>query len=672
MSSFSENQPPSSSQFLPPQSAQIHRSFFGGLSSDVGPLSSSQPEPARRSIFGGPRQDDASESEDVLGSLKPETLAFDQQDDFDRLMREQPLEAGYGSDGESYEDSDDDKRRLKSVHGAPQSSASVSSTPMTYVIDRGLDLPPGVERPNRWTGNPSTYRRILAQDRGAYDGLVEARARDLAAHLYNCFAIRNQGKRSTQGILGTEDDDGQEKFNIPKHWGAWPLSASRVPRPDEYTQRILDDPETLRAPPDLRPSAELEETIIACMMRDAKETFREQDLDDDSANTNRPGRTEIPETLTDDEDKKEAAAINETSRLRPVIQADDDKTRRQLRPLARNVISQLERVLSGMHRSMHGRIQHYDFSDESASDIDDDTSRSLSPQKPRGRSRSRGRKTFRSSRQTQRKGTSSGRSRNGQSSTGPETEDEPMRNVSDSRERSRSSHADETNDAKPEGAPAKAQRKLALRDWSDVMGIASMMGLPSAVVMRASNRCADLFGQDMTFRVFREGRVEKTAGQRDSSYEYEYFESESEDVEREPTPPTERKRKRRSRERSVSQAKRSRERPAPTPTPGPSSSAAAGPAAVAGPSEAGGNLRSSPPTQREPTPRHRGRGKARDKADLVCPLRLCPRHTQGFSRVWNLNLHMKRVHPGYTSKEERQRSRSQSVPRPAPQVIDID
>lgn len=199
------------------------------------------------------------------------------------------------------------------------------------------------------------------------------------------------------------------------------------------------------------------------------------------------------------------------------------------------------------------------------------------------------------------------------------------------------------------------------------MGLASMMGLPSAAVMRASNRCADLFGQDMTFRVFHEGRIEQANRLPDSTYEYAYFESESEESEREPTPATERKRKRRSRERSASQAKRSRSRPAPTPTPGGPSTTAM-PTAAAGPSDAR-NRRSSPQRQREPTPRGRGRGMKRDKADLVCPLRLCPRHTEGFSRTWNLNLHMKRVHPGYTPKE-RQRSRSQSVP--APEVIDID
>lgn len=593
------------------------------------------------------------------------TSEADDEDELHMIMRERPLEPEYGSDGESYQGSDDDEPAPKTVAGdqgrprkKSQSPAKNTPMPIAYVVDRGLDLPPGVERPNRWTGNATTYRRITAQDRGAYEGMVEARARDLAAHLYNSYVIRAQSKGASLGFLGAEDNEGQEKFTVPKRWGAWPLSASRVPRPDETVRRILDDPETIRAPPDPRPSAELEESIIACMMRDAKETFKSQEGDFEEERSARPRRAETAEPVTDDEDQKLAATTNEASRLRPVLRADDDKTRHQLRPLARNVISQLERVLTGLHHSTHGRGQDVDSSGDSFSDTDADVRRSRSPAKGRGRSQSRGRKRAR------RNTTSRGRSRSAHSSTGPETEDEAMRDASQSRGRSRV-----TDDGTHEPT-TKSSGRLALRDWSEVMGIASMIGLPQAAVMRASNRCADLFGQDMTFRVFREGHMERGARLPDSTYEYHYVESESEDSDL-PTPPPVRTRKRkgRSRERSPSQSKRSRSRPAPTPTPAmPSSSNAAAATSVSGPSHSG-HERLSPQKQRDPAQRRKGRGEHR-KADLVCPLRLCPRHTDGFSRVWNLNLHMKRVHPGY-NPQERERSRSRSASRPGPEVIEI-
>lgn len=496
--------------------------------------------------------------------------------------------------------------------------------------------------------------------------MITARARDLAAHLYNTYVIRSQNKPSPSlASLGAEENDGSENFAVPKRWGAWPLSASRVPRPDETARRILGDPDTLRAPPDPRPSAELEESIIACMMKDAKKTFRARDLDDDDATSSHPRRPEISEIVMDDEDKKEAGAMNETSRIRPVLRADDDKTRRQLRPLARNVISQLDRVLTGLHHSTYGRPGDGDLNGESVSDTDDNISRS--PRKEGDRSHSRGRR--RSRLQSRRKSTSGGRSRSEHSSTGPETEDKTTSDVSQSRGRPRTSrtHDDEIN------SPAKYRKKLAPRDWSEVMGLASMMGLPPSAVMRASNRCADLFGQDMAFRTFREGRIEKGARLPDSTYEYRYVESESAESEREPTPPPGRKRKARSGERSPSQGRRSRSRITPTPRPVvPSSADAAAVVSAPGPSESTTHERASSQTQREPAQRLKGKGEHR-KADLVCPLRLCPRHTKGFSRVWNLNLHMKRVHPGYNPQErERSRSRSQSVPGPVTEVIEIE
>lgn len=677
MSSYSEQQPPSSSQFVPPQSAQPIRSLFGAPSSDAAPLSSSQPEPARRSIFGAPsQQDDAPESASGSGpgDWGPLEVEGDEVDDFDMIMRERPLQADYDDGSESYDDSETDDPLPEPVTGEEvklrrksQSPVRPVAAPTTYVLDRGLDLPPGVERPNRWTGNATTYRRITAPDRGAFDGMVTARARDLAAHLYNTFVIRSQ-KKPSQSLdsLGAEENDGPERLAVPKRWVAWPLSASRVPRPDETARRILDDPDTLRAPPELRPSAELEESIIAYMMKDAKETFRARDTADHDVTSGHPRKPEISDIATDDEDKAGAGAINETSRIPPVFQADDDKTRRQLRPLARNVISQLSRVLTGLHHSTYGRSGDDDLNGEPVSDTDDNVSRS--PRKEGNRSRSRGRR--RSRLRSRRESTSGGRSRSEHSSTGPETEEETMGDESQSRGRPRASRAhDDEFDSSDQ-----CRKRLVLRDWSEIMGLASMVGLPASAVMRASNRCAGLFGQDMTFRTFREGRIEKAARLPDSTYEYRYIESESAESEREPTPPPRRKRKARPGERSPSQGRRSRSRITPTPRPADPSPAdeAVVVSAAPGPGESTTHENTSPPAQREPAQRPKGKGEHR-KADLVCPLRLCPRHTKGFSRVWNLNLHMKRVHPGYNPQEgERSRSRSQSVPGQGAGIVKIE
>jgi hypothetical protein len=65
----------------------------------------------------------------------------------------------------------------------------------------------------------------------------------------------------------------------------------------------------------------------------------------------------------------------------------------------------------------------------------------------------------------------------------------------------------------------------------------------------------------------------------------------------------------------------------------------------------------------------KGKGNHR-KTDIICPIKRCSRHRNGFSRTWNLNLHMKRVHPGYTPGD-RERSRSQSTPGGV-DLIEID
>ena len=161
--------PPSTSQFVPPQSAQPYRSIFGGPSSDATPLPSSQPELPRRSIFGGP-------SSSHVGPKSEPMNQGPEYDEFEALLRERPLEADYNSEGESFQGSIDgeDGLGLESEPDWPQKprSRTVSNSPgitvrpppsssTTYVLDRGLDLQPGVTRPNRWDGASSTYRRLI-------------------------------------------------------------------------------------------------------------------------------------------------------------------------------------------------------------------------------------------------------------------------------------------------------------------------------------------------------------------------------------------------------------------------------------------------------------------------------------------------------------------------------
>jgi hypothetical protein len=59
------------------------------------------------------------------------------------------------------------------------------------------------ERPNRWTGPPSTWQQLNSAEIDTITALNEIRNRDLSVHLYNAFALRHRhDKGKTQGVHG--------------------------------------------------------------------------------------------------------------------------------------------------------------------------------------------------------------------------------------------------------------------------------------------------------------------------------------------------------------------------------------------------------------------------------------------------------------------------------------
>lgn len=526
------------------------------------------------------------------------------------------LTADYSSDGDSFPGSDEDDDELGSNSDdhdtgkskQPQKDPVHGRQARKFVLDRGKDLPSGSTRPNRWVGSRSTYKRVTANDRGAADSIIRNRARDLASHLYNAYAIR---KRT----------DKQTPLNI-RRWVAWPMPAEKVPRVGEFIHNQLGDPETWRMAPDARLSAELEESIMAVMTRTGKERFqaREWDLTEMKKSMDYDGKMD-----SDPEDDDEIP-------LRPVVLADDDQARQHLRPLSRQVISRLDRVLAGLHQSMKGKIGD-ESSSESSSDADSVVSQASKSARSTSRSRSRGRKRVRRNvHPEQAPGT-----RSQHLASKNEAQDESMPETSRSRGRSRSPNKE--NQTRP-----PVIRKHHLRDWSEVMGVASMIGLPSAAVMRASQRCSDLFGEDMTFRTFHEGRIKAQAA-RNTRYEYTdytYTESEGEieeTVPSSPPPPNQQLQP----PKPKSRAGRPRSRLPSAAAPEPLSA------------EFVSDEEMEVTTPSVPSQAAKGKGLHR-KLDLVCPMKKCPRHTNGFSRRWNLNLHMKRVHPSYRAPEPSSRA----------------
>lgn len=574
MSSIADDQ--FSDPLNPPQSAQPFQSLFGGPASQDVDL-----EPYPESDHGAGTQED--------------------QDDLDVVMGDIPTMDDNQSDA-TYHASDEDDSDPRNEANAPPKKRK-----RPLVVARSISPPSSPEeRPNRFRGPESTWRRLTAEERQNAQALETIRARDLGAHLYNSYALRVRARERGR-MAGKEDKrvDVTEAFAPPKGWAAWPMSADKVPRADERFKREEDAAWTLRIPSDPRPSADLEESIIAMMLKTAKERFGSREWD-------RKRTVYQPRTSTtfrvDTNDESTAyegsdGGYVDDEELRPVVQADDDKSRQQLRPLSRNVLTQFDQLLMGLHHAQTGGARG---GDSSASEMQSDTE-SLTSSRPSPRkinreetegSQTRGRKTSRRSSQHEKP-----RSRS------------KMLHTSQSRGRSLGRGYGRST--------SRLRGGRGLRDWSEVLGVAAMTGWSSAVVMRAAKRCSALFGEDMAFQKFNEGAVKPVEEDNPENVQYMESESESEhEPEPEPqsprSPPISRQSSKNPRSRASSIRHESTSRPA--------SPVAADNAA------------------------RKGKGQHR-KQDLVCPFKSCPRHVDGFSRTWNLNLHMKRVHPGYRPKK---------------------
>ncbi|CDM26674.1 hypothetical protein DTO013E5_9628 [Penicillium roqueforti] len=618
---------------IPPQSAQPHRSLFGGPSSDV-LQPSSQLEPPRSSLFGGgPIEQDAPLEPFSEADLMDEELDQN-ENEIDVIMQEQPLALQNDSDDESQ----GNNRGRSRIHSKRAQESPLD--PIYYVVDRGLDLPPGVERPNLFDGHATSWRNYNADDIGAYNAIVTNRTRDLAAHLYNAHVVRKRAQDTARENPGVD----KVPLRVNKRWAAWPVHAATVPRANEIIQRVMDASDNFQMQPDPRPSAGLEECITAFILKTSKETFQAREWDSEeikhnSRNKMNDGKELMEDELGKNEENEEARVDVRT--LRPTVLLDDDTAIRQLRPLVRNVISQVDRLLYGLHCAMKGRKFEEESGEEQWSDSDGDHQTRHS-RKLRSRSRSRGR---RSARQESQKRNISRPSNSAHISTRPETKDENLPNVSHTRAQSRGFSTGHESSHHING-------RLKLRDWSEVMGLASMIGLPSSAVMRASKRCADLFGEDMEFRIMPEGRVRKRK-KVDAREEYAYTESASDSdskplsVQPIPRPvgqPT-RKRKTDPGLGPKAQAKipgQRRSKSHMTPAIVPSSSPAPEEPTESREAIAENTRRAIAQGSRTVKPGV-GKGPHR-KLDIVCHFRSCNRHTNGFSRKWNLNQHLKKAH----------------------------
>lgn len=593
---------------------------------------SSPPEPAQpfQSLFGGEPSNQDVDLEPYPESLGGAGAARNEQDDLDVIMGNIPMMEDNQSDA-TYHASDEDESKPERNHGKGDTDGRVKKRKRPAAVGsmstrkrEEADSPPSspVYRPNRFRGHESTWRKLTLEERQNAQALETIRAGDLAAHLYNAYALRVRvGERGMKIAEGDKKLNKSDAFAPPRRWTAWPMLADEVPRPDERLRREEYDAWSLRMPSDPRPSADMEENFMAIMMKAAKERIGARDWESKRSNSVPRKRGEsrfepYDDSTGNEEDWNSDDELTDGADLLPVVQADDDKSKQQLRPIARNILTQFDKLLIGLHHSQKGDVADDSSVRERQSDTESVAS-SMSPVK-------------KDARDEVERNQSRGRKRNRVSSRSSKSIGDRLRSAPKSIREDSShggsqhvSHARGRSVGLGNGRPTSRLRE-GLRDWSEVVGIAAMVGCPSAAVMRAAKRCSALLGEDMEFQSFNEGLVGKVE-QENGANAVQYIENEPE-LEVSPTPPPQ-PRPGRSRSRASSVKRESTSRPA-SPT-------------IENDTEA-----SLP----------KGKGQHR-KLDLVCPVKKCPRHTNGFTRTWNLNLHMKRMHPGY-----RERSTSARAP----------
>jgi hypothetical protein len=331
--------------------------------------------------------------------------------------------------------------------------------------------PPLPSRPNKFHGPASTWRNWTVPERELASSLDQLTAKDLGAYLYNAFKLkrRKEGRDERRHSQISEDKDeaaDRDAWKPPKVWTAWPLPPELVPREEEETHWEKRAP--LPAPYIGRPKMPgdaLRELTVAQVLRKARLRFAERNSDN-----------------------ADTASVGLTN-LKPVVMADDERASEILRPTVQHILTEFDALLMGLH---HARSAVCLPMDDSASQY---------------RSISRGGRASQGSARKRKRGGSS-KNTNARSTSDIASESESDHTVAS---KSKSLSKSKVKDGRPFSDNSNAHKihqhksRLGLRDWSDVLGVASMTGWDSAVVEKAAARCASLFGESIKFRTLAEG-----------------------------------------------------------------------------------------------------------------------------------------------------------------------
>ena len=352
-------------------------------------------------------------------------------------------------------------------------------------------------RPNKFLGPPSTWRNWTAPERDLAASVEHLQAKDLSIHLYNSFKLRQRYRlrssdRQAQSPQDSESSEGSQ-WVPPKVWTAWPLPPEIVPK--EHDERDWEDdaiPSELHHTGLERPGRQLQEMLVAQVLRKAKEQFGEQQWEGEQHTTETTMRQpKHSQGRRHAKGRSYAKQDHDLPDQKPVIMADDQRASEILRPTVQHMMTKLDGLLMGLHQARAAYLAVEDSGSES---------QSITSERSTSRGRPRKRKQKVSSPDED-----AGTNQDTPNYTGSDSDGNQPRKerpvLKDGIQHTRSSsHRSRSRNFRGR------KGRLGLRDWSDVLGIASMTGWQQSVVGSTTARCAMLFEEGIKFRTLEEGK----------------------------------------------------------------------------------------------------------------------------------------------------------------------
>jgi N-terminal acetyltransferase B complex catalytic subunit len=340
----------------------------------------------------------------------------------------------------------------------------------------------------------NSYRRWFDQEIFLVNSLETIRAGDLSRNVFGAAIERNvaepvSGLSPWLSRYRWAVTERERKTLPPASWTAWPLTPNSVPSAEEWFDKPQDDmhrpTKRMRLP---KPSDELEEALCDLAVQNARENWnlenhklqrrpeKERSALTREEITTSTSVASVPATLlhhptssTHQQDMARLESQNVIGNDRPsqssqdrshpldlaesvadlidpVFSADDERSHRLLQPTIRSIMSGLDELLFGLYHSRLGHDKHH-------------------------RDKSNGQTTKLS----------------GIIASSPKSK------------QTESSSASTDGNGQNSSSQQRHTIEYGLRDWSDVLGMASLTGWNPDIVKRATQKCAQLFGESMSY-----------------------------------------------------------------------------------------------------------------------------------------------------------------------------